>query len=219
MESETKTSAQPFKALHAILPKPSASTSASTTNTASKSTATMSSSANGSSKPSKRLRDDGLPTTLEEQVALLAQVVQFQAAKIRKLECALARVESFLPDFGALGDAAVVRDRVRVDEDDADLLSDGYESEWRRRRDVARAGLGGALGGGNVAVAKEGKEKDDSKRTLYQAFMSAEIPRIKNEHPEMAQKEAFKIAANNWAKHPDNPRNAKTPAAAAAAHK
>jgi hypothetical protein len=40
-------------------------------------------------------------------------------------------------------------------------------------------------------------EKEKRPQTAYQTFMQTEIPKIKAQNPEIAQKDAFKIAANN----------------------
>ncbi|KAL0485126.1 hypothetical protein AKO1_004343 [Acrasis kona] len=41
-------------------------------------------------------------------------------------------------------------------------------------------------------------EKDKKPQTAYQTFMQTEIPKIKQMNPDVSQKDAFKIAANNW---------------------
>jgi hypothetical protein len=41
-------------------------------------------------------------------------------------------------------------------------------------------------------------EKEKRPQTAYQTFMQTEIPKIKAKNPDIAQKDAFKIAANNW---------------------
>jgi hypothetical protein len=40
-------------------------------------------------------------------------------------------------------------------------------------------------------------EKEKRPQTAYQTFMQTEIPKIKAQNPDIAQKDAFKIAANN----------------------
>ncbi|CAF1128386.1 unnamed protein product [Rotaria magnacalcarata] len=48
------------------------------------------------------------------------------------------------------------------------------------------------------------KGKSPSKFNLY---MKKALPQIKHEHPEIANKDAFKKAAEQWAASPDNPKN------------
>lgn len=176
----------------------------------------------------KRIGDGSGPgTNLHSQVDLLSQVVQLQALKIRRLEHALARIESVLPEWRRLGDLETVRTRLHPEEEVAEELMavdgvagvpDAKRKKWASVHAAVAAGHASPVapstvgastlfaahehGSGGAGVGSDGKKK----QTLYQAFMSVEIPRIKNETPNIAQKEAFKIAANNWARHPDNPK-------------
>ena len=46
-------------------------------------------------------------------------------------------------------------------------------------------------------------------RTLsaYNVFMKSEVAKVKNEHPQLAHREAFKLAAEHWQSSPMNPQN------------
>eukprot|EP00762_Andalucia_godoyi_P000157 ANDGO_02326.mRNA.1 hypothetical protein len=183
----------------------------------------------------KRLAESGPPSTLEGQVELLSQIVQYQSLKIRRLEHAVSRIEAVLPDWKRLGDLDTVRERVRMEEDELDVIHELVDLDARKKKESVRqtliaslVGMSNNLPGSSIVnafaeavhsdklagfaqtaahLANASADSTKKKQTLYQAFMSVEIPRIKNEHPDIPQKEAFKIAANNWAKHPDNPKS------------
>ncbi len=43
--------------------------------------------------------------------------------------------------------------------------------------------------------------------SAYNVFMKAEVAKVKAEHPELAHREAFKMAAERWQASPMNPQN------------
>ncbi|KAI8088698.1 uncharacterized protein BX664DRAFT_331153 [Halteromyces radiatus] len=45
------------------------------------------------------------------------------------------------------------------------------------------------------------------KMTPYNKFMKTELAKVKAAEPGIAHKDAFKKAASNWAKSPENPKN------------
>ncbi|GAA97557.1 hypothetical protein E5Q_04235 [Mixia osmundae IAM 14324] len=45
------------------------------------------------------------------------------------------------------------------------------------------------------------------KRSAYNKYMKGALGRIKDEHPDMAHKERFTLAAQQWKTHPDNPKS------------
>jgi len=53
-------------------------------------------------------------------------------------------------------------------------------------------------------------EKTKKTRTgsPYNAYMKEEIPRVKKAQPGITHKEAFKLAASNWATAKENPKSA-----------
>ncbi|GMH40088.1 hypothetical protein BSKO_07992 [Bryopsis sp. KO-2023] len=64
------------------------------------------------------------------------------------------------------------------------------------------------------AVRRKKKDKTGTKPrnpSPYNLFMSREVKRIKSEHPDLDHREAFKQAASNWAKSPNNCSNQRTP--------
>ncbi|KAI8914829.1 hypothetical protein PhCBS80983_g00779 [Powellomyces hirtus] len=42
----------------------------------------------------------------------------------------------------------------------------------------------------------------------YNMFMKTELAKVKKEKPDIGHKDAFKLAASNWATAPENPKNA-----------
>ena len=50
--------------------------------------------------------------------------------------------------------------------------------------------------------------KTGGKRKLspYNAFMKSELPKVKAENPNLEHKAAFKLVAERWKDHPDNPK-------------
>jgi len=56
---------------------------------------------------------------------------------------------------------------------------------------------------------KGGGSNDAPARTLsaYNVFMKCEVAKVKNEHPELPHREAFKLAAERWQSSPMNPQN------------
>ncbi|KAI9273555.1 hypothetical protein BY458DRAFT_555263 [Sporodiniella umbellata] len=64
-------------------------------------------------------------------------------------------------------------------------------------------------------MAKDKVTKKTTKRVSpYNNFMKTELAKVKKENPEMAHKDAFKLAASNWKESPENPKNKKDTAAA-----
>lgn len=55
----------------------------------------------------------------------------------------------------------------------------------------------------------KGEEKQKRAPTKYNVFMKKELQKIKEKDPKIDHKEAFVIAAKNWTKSSDNPKNAK----------
>ena len=57
--------------------------------------------------------------------------------------------------------------------------------------------------------AKKEKSAEKTKRapSPYNAFMKKELAKIKEKDPKIDHKEAFKVAAKNWAKSKENPKN------------
>ncbi|ORX59788.1 hypothetical protein DM01DRAFT_323411 [Hesseltinella vesiculosa] len=58
-------------------------------------------------------------------------------------------------------------------------------------------------------MAKVTAKKTTKKPTLYNIFMKDELAKIKKDKPGMNHKEAFKLAAANWSKSPQNPKTKK----------
>lgn len=59
---------------------------------------------------------------------------------------------------------------------------------------------------------KKNEEKTSKQKrapTAYNVFMKKELQKIKEKDPKVDHKEAFMIAAKNWTKAPENPKNAK----------
>ncbi|KAI5124116.1 hypothetical protein M0805_000929 [Coniferiporia weirii] len=54
-----------------------------------------------------------------------------------------------------------------------------------------------------------GGAKGRGKITPYNKFMKEELARLKDSEPDMKHPERFKIAATNWAKAKENPKNSK----------
>jgi len=56
---------------------------------------------------------------------------------------------------------------------------------------------------------KTDKDTSGVPRTLsaYNVFMKGEVAKVKSEHPELAHREAFKMAAERWQASPMNPQN------------
>lgn len=45
------------------------------------------------------------------------------------------------------------------------------------------------------------------KPSPYNTYMKEALAKLKAEKPDMAHKDRFKVAAQQWAKSPDNPKN------------
>jgi len=68
---------------------------------------------------------------------------------------------------------------------------------------------------GSVAASKRSRKRKAEKdanappRALsaYNVFMKGEVAKVKTEHPELAHREAFKMAAERWQASPMNPQN------------
>jgi hypothetical protein len=69
-------------------------------------------------------------------------------------------------------------------------------------------GMGGGSGGGSRPAKAAKRERKPREPSPYNVFIREEIPRLKEEHPELNHKEAFKAAAKNWAHSPINTRSA-----------
>ena len=54
---------------------------------------------------------------------------------------------------------------------------------------------------------KAAADKKPKTQSKYNAFMAAELPKMKVAHPELDHKAAFKKVAESWANHPSNPKN------------
>ncbi|KAL2913171.1 hypothetical protein HK105_207290 [Polyrhizophydium stewartii] len=51
--------------------------------------------------------------------------------------------------------------------------------------------------------------KSNRPLTPYNAFMKAELPKIKAAQPELSHRDAFKLCASKWKDAPENPANKK----------
>eukprot|EP00401_Gymnodinium_catenatum_P049354 CAMPEP_0117462588 /NCGR_PEP_ID=MMETSP0784-20121206/3132_1 /TAXON_ID=39447 /ORGANISM="" /LENGTH=62 /DNA_ID=CAMNT_0005256359 /DNA_START=71 /DNA_END=259 /DNA_ORIENTATION=- len=62
-----------------------------------------------------------------------------------------------------------------------------------------------------MAKATKATKAPKEKRapTPYNIFMKSELAKIKKTNPNMDHKEAFKVAAGNWASSSQNPKNKK----------
>ncbi|KAL5495059.1 hypothetical protein ACEPAH_852 [Sanghuangporus vaninii] len=56
---------------------------------------------------------------------------------------------------------------------------------------------------------KSGGSAKKGKVSPYNKFMKEELARLKESSPDLKHPERFKIAATNWAKAKENPKNAK----------
>ena len=60
------------------------------------------------------------------------------------------------------------------------------------------------------AAKEEKKEKIGAKKlSAYNVFMKTELPKVRAAHSALNHKEAFKLAASNWKKSAQNPKNKK----------
>ncbi|PWN46645.1 hypothetical protein IE53DRAFT_372155 [Violaceomyces palustris] len=55
-----------------------------------------------------------------------------------------------------------------------------------------------------AAGAAGGKK---AKSSAYNVYMKEALAKLKTEKPQLEHKERFKLAAQQWAKHPSNPKN------------
>ncbi|CAG8700719.1 13535_t:CDS:2 [Ambispora leptoticha] len=55
--------------------------------------------------------------------------------------------------------------------------------------------------------AKKAATGGKRKLSPYNAFMKAELPKVKAENPNLEHKAAFKLVAERWKNSPDNPKN------------
>ncbi|KAI8973275.1 hypothetical protein BDF20DRAFT_881486 [Mycotypha africana] len=60
-----------------------------------------------------------------------------------------------------------------------------------------------------MAKEKSTKKAPTKKVSPYNNFMKTELAKVKEANPGIAHKEAFKLAAQNWSKAPENPKNKK----------
>jgi len=56
------------------------------------------------------------------------------------------------------------------------------------------------------AGKKEKAPKEKRAASPYNQFMKSELTKVKKANPNLNHKDAFKIAAQNWAKAPENPK-------------
>ncbi|KAI8380396.1 hypothetical protein BD560DRAFT_388139 [Blakeslea trispora] len=61
-----------------------------------------------------------------------------------------------------------------------------------------------------MAKEKITKKSPAKKLSPYNNFMKEELAKIKKDNEGISHKDAFKMAAQNWAKSSDNPKNKKT---------
>lgn len=69
------------------------------------------------------------------------------------------------------------------------------------------AKTGSAKSPSKVTKRKEPKEKRAA--SPYNIFMKNELAKVKKANPSLNHKEAFKVAAQNWAASSENPKNKK----------
>nr|CAG4712755.1 unnamed protein product [Naegleria fowleri] len=122
---------------------------------------------------------------LEDKVDFMAQLITIQSAKMRKMEVRLRKLESLLPQTG---------------------------DEFVNSSNLHRIPMmtSSSHGGANIDeistisddlptfAATPKKEKGNRQPNAYNIFMKSEIQRIRTTHTELTQKQAFKLAANNW---------------------
>lgn len=121
---------------------------------------------------------------LEEKLDFMAQLITIQAAKIRKMEVRMKKLESLLPQSGDDFVNSSTLHRVPV------LLSGGNQAidEMSSISDDVQS----------LPTLSSKKEKGNRQPNAYNIFMKSEIQRIRTTHTELTQKEAFKLAASNW---------------------
>lgn len=51
--------------------------------------------------------------------------------------------------------------------------------------------------------------KEKRAASPYNIFIKSEVPKVKKANPSLSHKDAFKVAAQNWAHSNENPKNKK----------
>ena len=64
-----------------------------------------------------------------------------------------------------------------------------------------------STGASPSAAGGSGQPQPPRALSAYNVFMKGEVAKVKSEHPELAHREAFKLAAERWQSSPMNPQN------------
>ncbi|EFC45300.1 predicted protein [Naegleria gruberi] len=121
-----------------------------------------------SSDPVSYIRD------LEDKIDFMAQLVTIQSAKMRKMEMRLKKLENLLPQSGD------------------EFVNSGNLHRMPHSDELS------SISDDIPTFSAPKKEKGNRQPNAYNIFMKGEIQRIRTTHTELTQKQAFKLAANNW---------------------
>lgn len=69
--------------------------------------------------------------------------------------------------------------------------------------------MGKEKGSPRKAAAAGGAAPVKKKLSPYNTYMKSELAKVKKMNPSLSHKDAFKVAAQNWASAPENPKNKK----------